>query len=340
MDRIRLLPLALVLAGAGCHVLLPLGSPPAEADATVDSVAPQIDVVDLALAPDAPLPFKPPTLDCKPVEVVGSSYPLYGVASPCLSLDGGALYAFRYTATAPLYRSMRDSVGPGGFGPWALAPDVTLARSMKDHAWLAHNGTPYVVGAFDFIDNNHRRLALCKPDKSPCEDVTLLDSKGQTLVRDSSAINDVDGPSVGLVEGALTMVLNGSSNNAPGTEQVFIARLTGADPSRWQAIPAEGLPQGADDPGLSRDGALVVYTLKKSDGSHGGVWASYREPGTTRFTTPKLLDGFAGIEAFSPEVHRPGDGTLEIFVFAGNPNDPDLDKQPRVYRSLCMEIAP
>lgn len=348
MGRIRLLPLALVLAGTGCNVLLPLGSPPGEADATVDSVAPLIDVPRLAdlRAPDAPLPFTPPKLDCQPVGVVGSGYPTSGLASPCLSLDDSALYAFRYTISAPLYRSTRDGVGPGGFGPWALPPDVALAepmkgKPMKDHTWLEHNGTPYLIGAYDTTDTDHRRLALCKPDKSPCEDVTLLDSKGQQLVGDTYGINDVDGPSVGLVEGKLTMVLNGSSANTPGTEQVFIARLVDpADPSEWQAIPADGLPQGADDPGLSRDGALVVYTLKKLDGSNGGVWASYREPGTTRFTTPQPLAGFDSIEAFSPEVRRPGDGTLEIFVFAGNPTDPVLEQQPRVYRSLCAEIWP
>ena len=128
------------------------------------------------------------------------------------------------------------------------------------------NDTDYLIGATN--DATTRKLRLCKPDKSPCQDLAFVDKQGAPVIG-KDGINDMDGPSVGLVNGNPVMLVNTSKSNTPGTDRIWLARLTGSAPTSWRAEPLDAFQPGADDPGLSRDGTLVVYALEGSKPDSG-----------------------------------------------------------------------
>jgi hypothetical protein len=272
---------------------------------------------------------------CQPPEVVGSDYPTDGLGEPFFGTGEDRLYAGE-VITGALYCADRGDTSQS-FGPWKVAKNVgvQVAMDLRDVTWMRHHGTDYLIGA---NYGNTRTLWLCKPDKGPCQNLVFVDQQGAPVMS-KDGINDMDGPSVGLVDGNPVMLVNTSKSNTPGTERVWLARLTGSDPAKWRAEQLEAFPPGADDPGFSRDGSLVVYALKGSNTDSGpyphfGFWASYRDASTGSFSQPQKLQSFEALHrAWSPEVLRRKDGTIEIYVF-GRASESDPFK---IYRSICTE---
>jgi hypothetical protein len=211
------------------------------------------------------------------------------------------------------------------FGAWQGSE---LPLGAQDPCYFDWNEQERLIAALG--ESPRRHLGLCSPTdpSATCNAVTVLHTSGAEIA------DDMDGPSVVDVGGALLMVFNVRPGG--GLPALYSAKLTNPpDLSTWIATPS-GMPDlpdaEEDDPALSPDGTVILFSVW-SKASQADIWVAYRENVASSFSAPKPLPGInSSAEDTEAALYSLPSGKLELFF---RTNRPPHGVYPRIFRSVC-----
>jgi len=261
----------LVVAGvlAGCHLIFPFGqvamdagdgdggSPerPATDQAALEAGGGDLVPVDLLPTGDG-VTY---TLDCGSPEKVNDmkdgSGNLLSLVEPAMQTDEKTLVARAQGGTL-MYRATRLS--GGSFGPWEPWDTWNASPQLKGHedpSFVVRAANPYVMTAWN--DGSGLRViqACALTGSGACPEVAIT-VQGQPLT------GDLDGPDLRQIELAgVEDLVFARAETVGGQTDIYLA--TGAAPSgpfAAEKLPLSTPQYAEDDPAISPDGMLMVYT--------------------------------------------------------------------------------
>jgi hypothetical protein len=262
----------LVVAGvlASCHLIFPFGQVGTDAGDAGDGSAPEGPALDHAAlegggVDTGPVDLLPAgdgviyTLDCgspsKVNDMKDGSGNLLSLVEPAMQLDEKTLVA-REQDGALMYRATRLS--GASFGPWEPWDAWNTSQQLKGHedpSFVVRAASPQVLTAWNDGSGVRVIQACALTGSGPCQDVGIL-VQGQPLT------GDLDGPDLRQIElpGVEDLVF-ARAETAGGLTDLYLA--TGAalsGPFTAEKLPLSTPEHSEDDPAISPDGALMVYT--------------------------------------------------------------------------------
>lgn len=248
----------------------------------------------------------PPAVSCGSPEAVGSDRDA-PLGEPALSVDGLTLYAH---SQGELYVSQRKGLDLP-FGAWTsirLVPGDP--RDLTVFVWQGEERA--IIAARPNADAD-RVLEYCAmvPSSDTCETISVVDALHQTPIAD-----DLDGPSVAVVDGTPIMVFNVSIANQARTADVFEAVPDSAgDFTRWLAHPLEPFDRpntSEDDPTIAADGTFVVVASKPASADEA-LFVSFRQAVDGPLSAPVLLLPDVSAGQADPCIFQLSERSFEIY---------------------------
>lgn len=326
---VALLPIVLVL---GCARTVPVSPPSTDTSTIADAISADAGgqhadegSLDARLNPPAD-GGQVRRLSCEAPEPVGAALENH-LFAPAMRADGLMVRA-EPRDDPPVYatRATLDA----SFGSWTAS--TMLPVDAQDPTFFLFDGQERTVIAVEVQAEPYLRgLQYCASvPAASCTAVTVVDDAlGTTITQ------DMDGPSVAVVDGAQVMVFNVSIHNVGISANVFQATPTVAgDLRHWTAEPLSAISRPnlrEDDPAVSADGTIVVYE-RPVEGRGDDLWVAYRASPSAPLSVPESLEAL-NTEANdgSPEIFQLNDGEIELYF-----NSQRLGERfARIYRSRC-----
>lgn len=276
------------------------------------------------LTPDAPLPdaAQPPKPVCQAAALVGTTPPS-GPRENALRADGLVLTTLSSGTRYSTARSATDQP----FGAWAT---TTAHPSGGDPTFFLYKGVEYSVVNRTPSGASVRSLYLCTLPNL-CAKVTVKYAASGKEVTD-----DMDGSSVAIVGGKLLLAHNiGPSGSGSG--DIYLATpVDTSDPAKGlETKPVTTLAVAGykeDDPALSPDGLLIVYSGLTTSGD-SDLWYASRATLSDAFGAPQQLavvnSAKSDRDVDFAEVTIKGKQVLELYFSS------DRDGSTKVYRAAC-----
>jgi hypothetical protein len=276
------------------------------------------------LTQDAPVPdaAQPPKPVCQAAALVGTTPPT-GPRENALRADGLVLTTLASSIRYSTARSATDQP----FGAWAT---TTAHPSGGDPTFFFFKGTEYGVVNRTPSGASVRALYLCSLPNSCLKTVVKYASTGKEVT------DDMDGASVAVVAGKLLLVHN-TGPSGSGSGDIYLAQpVSSSDISKgWATTPVTSLAVAGykeDDPALSPDGLLIVYSGLTTSGD-SDIWFASRATLSDAFGAPQQLAVVNSAKRDSDvdlaEVTIKGQQVLELYFSS------DRDGASKVYRSAC-----
>jgi hypothetical protein len=234
-----------------------------------------------------------PIFACTTPAPVLAEPPAIDYIEPALHVDGLTLVA-RPRAGASQEQASRAST-TGLFG--AFGPVSVIAAVLEDPTFIVFESQVIAAVA---LRTGPRTLAICIDPSATttCDPIDVFDDDASLIT------DDVDGPSLAVIEGELRMAFSRG-------DAIYLARPRADALAEWDAFPLELWADGTrfDDPALTADGRFM---FAPEQAIVGRLIVFRWNPVTSRYEDGTVLD----FQGSSPNVGIDDGTTLELFVSA------------------------
>ncbi len=280
------------------------------------------------------LPPKIPQLTCEhPQPISPANLYCYG---PTISTDGSKIYTVvKGKGLNQATRNPRSNV----FENWeTVFPEVDDAQDRTFFQLDDSEMSASAVDSAQIIDEATGRpiryLQICRNAFNDCKKINIYDN---SVPQPQLITVDMDGPAMADGVDPLLMVFNVQSNlSKPGTADIWLGTPDAEDPLTWYAKPLDELNSDVykeDDPTISRDGKILLFSINNGEESRDNIYASFRENITDEFSEPEELANLNTDQSESSvEIFQREDKTIEIYFYRRNPEE----TESRIYRASCV----
>ncbi len=242
---------------------------------------------------------------------------------PTISTDGKTIYA--NVKGKGFYQATRNEID-APFGDWTLvlpAPayfqDPDLFEFSGQTLSVSSKGDP---DRFDPVTERYfRHLQICTGPFSLCEQISVFDMRSGSP---TEITYDMDGPSMAYFGGLLWMVFNVQPDLSVGeSTEIWMGKprspATDSDQLTWEAWPLENtysFPYKEDDPTISRDGSIILFSWNRNDGQQSDLYVSYRAGSMYDFSNPQQLPEpliNTTLSESDVEIYTVDDQSIEIY---------------------------
>lgn len=332
----RVLLCALCLCSSGCHIIFPFTVTPGSDSTTPGDGTQPVDLADMAgLLDQADMAagdqFVMPSFTCtvpKPVnEMKDTGGDVIEATEVALRADGSALVA-RKKDTTDFYTALRSTSDPAKFESWSSWTLPGLA-GYEDYHFYEKAGQEHALTAKKVSGKRELWDCLILGASATCDPLVKPTLTPPTL------FDDFDGPALANDLAVPELVFSVNQSGA-GPELIYWAVMDGSSQLKASQLPGSFLGAKDDDPAISPDGTVVIFSSARPGGLGGvDLWIVRHQPGTSTFSPPTLAPGLFNSTGNDSgpalvSVTLAGSQVLELY-FSSNRSTGKMT----VYRSVC-----